>query len=273
MKTIIVAVDFSPVSETAAYFAADLALEIHANLVLFNAYQYPLTTGEVTLPPQVFQEIIEGAQEAMESLERKINKHLGGKQIATTEIREGSVISHLADYCKDHPTDLVVMGSSGVSAGGRFFLGSQALSAIKRLPVPVLIVPPKTKFAGMNAIGLATDLVEVETSLPVQSIRNIVRALHGKLFLGYVTNWYDYDPSINSEIAKTERLFGSDDVHVRIIQDEDVEDGIHKFCRMDKLDLLILVPHRHAFFERLLHSTHTAKLLAEPIVPMLFLRK
>lgn len=273
MKTIIVAVDFSAVSETAAFYAADLALDIQADLVLFHAYQYPFTTGEVPLPPQVFQGIVDSARTAIESLSKKLSARLNGKCGVHTELFEGSLVSRLLDYCKEHQPGFIVMGSTGISAGGRFFLGSQALSAIKRVPVPVMIIPPKTSYNGIKAVGLATDLHEVATTLPVPAIREMIKSFHAKLHVMFVAAWYEYDPGRSKEVAKIESLFGKEGAVVHIVNDAHFEKGIERCCTEYKIDILMIVPHKHSFFEKLLHQTHTAQLLTNPMLPMLFMKK
>ena len=49
MKTIIVATDFSDASYNAAQYAANMALGVHANLLLLHVFQMPLIYAQVPM--------------------------------------------------------------------------------------------------------------------------------------------------------------------------------------------------------------------------------
>ena len=50
MKTILVATDFSPAALNAANYAGDMALAIHANILLLHVYSIPVNYSEVAIP-------------------------------------------------------------------------------------------------------------------------------------------------------------------------------------------------------------------------------
>ena len=47
MKTIIVPTDFSPAAENAMKFAADMAVNINASVLLFHVYEIPVSMTDV----------------------------------------------------------------------------------------------------------------------------------------------------------------------------------------------------------------------------------
>jgi len=57
MKTLIVPTDFSPVSINAMNYAADMALNIDASLLLLHVYQIPVTFTEVPVVNISLEEI------------------------------------------------------------------------------------------------------------------------------------------------------------------------------------------------------------------------
>ena len=67
---------------------------------------------------------------------------------AVTGIAEDGVISdELLSFLDQHPTDLLVIGSRGLTAAKRLLLGSISTAMVTHAPCPVLVVrtPPKTR--------------------------------------------------------------------------------------------------------------------------------
>ncbi len=67
-------------------------------------------------------------------------KLLGAKQTATTQVLMGSPRRVISTYAKDWGADLIVAGSHGHSAVGRFFLGSVAQGILRTASCSVEIV-------------------------------------------------------------------------------------------------------------------------------------
>lgn len=272
MKTIIAAVDFSEASENAAMYAARLSVEMHAALILFHTYQYPAMIGDVPYPAEAYRYVFEDAEAAINQLAQSIEKKLDGRRVAHIELREGNFIRQLEDLCEERKPDVVVMGCNGVSGAGKFFFGSQALQAIRTLPCPVLVVPSQAKREDIQRIGLISVLVDVETKLPFATTETILNALHAKLYVGHITTGLDYSVKESIDAHRLEKIFGSTPVETHYVRDENFDDGVIKFIELFNIDLLIVVPFRHSFFNRLFHDTHTSRLLKKPFVPMLFVK-
>jgi nucleotide-binding universal stress UspA family protein len=62
---------------------------------------------------------------------------------------EGVVADEILDQLEKHPTDLLVVGSRGLSTTKRIFLGSVSTAVVTHAPCPVLVVrPPPKKHGG-----------------------------------------------------------------------------------------------------------------------------
>lgn len=272
MKKILVPVDFSSTSENAASYAAQLSIEIHAELILLHVYQYPVLLGDVPYPVEAYAQIADDAEKSLGELAEKLGRQLNGRRVAKTELKEGSFIHQLEVACKENNPDVVVMGCSGVSAAGKFFFGSNALQAIRHLHHPVLLVPPGAAYSDIKQIGLLSDLVNAETSIPVRSAIHFVNALHATLTVALITTGLDYSVPGSEETKRMEELFAPTPIGLRSVHDESFEDGVARFVKKCNLDLLIIAPFKHSFFSRLFQNTHTEQLLKHPIVPTLFLK-
>ena len=65
------------------------------------------------------------------------------------------------------------MGSGGKNSLERFLWGSRTLSAIKRINIPVMIIPPGIRFTKIRKIAFACDLDEADEKLPLDEIKRI----------------------------------------------------------------------------------------------------
>jgi len=65
-----------------------------------------------------------------------------GIRDVTTELRQGLVVDELMDFLQKDPPDLLVVGSRGLSASKRLFLGSVSESLVHHAPCPVLVGKP-----------------------------------------------------------------------------------------------------------------------------------
>ena len=142
---IAVAVDGSEHANAALDIAIDLAtrysseLEILAVAPLQPVMMAPsepfMATG---IPPSDlprYQQIVEAAVKRAES---------HGLKAVTGVCTDGVVVDELLAQLEEHPADLLVIGSRGLSAGKRLLLGSVSDAMVNHAPCPVLVVrPPK----------------------------------------------------------------------------------------------------------------------------------
>jgi nucleotide-binding universal stress UspA family protein len=149
-QRITVAVDGSDYASVALDIAVDLAKHYTASLTVvaiapivpvYVAPTEPFSPG--IIPPSDlprYQQIVDAAV-----------KHAKGAGVASVAgiAQEGVVVDELLDLLDHHPTDLLVMGSRGLSAAKRIFLGSVSTALVEHAPCPVLVVrPPVTKRRG-----------------------------------------------------------------------------------------------------------------------------
>ena len=77
MKKIIAPTDFSPIAENACIYAAQLAADIKAELLLFHTIELPLSVADYPVTEELFDEA--GVEKELEALKSKcvfFNKRL-----------------------------------------------------------------------------------------------------------------------------------------------------------------------------------------------------
>lgn len=143
LRRITVAIDGSPTSASALDYAVDLARHYGASLVIVAIAPLTpvyMTAGEPYVPAAVpeselarYREIVESAIKSAES---------AGVANVTGVCDEGVVVDEILAHLDEHPTDLLVVGSRGLSTARRILLGSVSTAVVNHAPCPVLVVRP-----------------------------------------------------------------------------------------------------------------------------------
>jgi nucleotide-binding universal stress UspA family protein len=271
MKTIVVPFDFSPISLNAVNYAADMACAIDAGLSILHIYQVPMAFSEVPIPAEVITDSIKEAEEKLSKLKEDILLRTGGRLLISTAIKTGGVISELSDYCDTLHPYAVVMGMQGSGALERFIFGSNTLSAMKNLSWPLIIIPQDAKFSEIRKIGLACDLKKVSETSPVSEIKKLVKDFQAQLHVLHINmeKSAGYGQGIIKQSEILTKMLG--DLHpvYHFLHDTGIEEGLTRFAEKNKLDMLIIVPKKHSFFETIFHKSHSKEIALHTHVPVI----
>lgn len=271
MKTLIVPTDFSPVATNAMNYAADMALQIHASLMLFHVYQVPVAVSEVPLPLISLDELKEQAESKLNKLRNDLEHVTSGKLKIYTEARLGNTVDELEDVCKKIKPFAVIMGSVGHSAVERIVFGSTTLTSIKHLTSPVISVPGGKEYGtGIKKIGFACDFREIAITTPVAVIKNFVKEFNAELHIlnvDYKDRHFRADTPQQSALLHGELQEFNPRYH--FIEHPDIEDGINEFAEKNNLDLVISIPKKHKLLEGLFKPSSTRQLIFESHVPVM----
>lgn len=270
MKTIIVPTDFSPIATNALHYAVEMAKKIEANLMLVHVYQVPVSFTDAPIVLVSVDDLRKAAEQKMEQLKEQVKKLVRPEQKVYTETRLGSMIDELEDICsKIHPF-AVVMGTKGATGMERVLFGSNTLSAIRHLHVPVFCVPPgKTYGAGIKKIGFACDLRAVVDTTPTRIIRDWVKTFDAELHVLNINTDGKYEDEKPEQSVLLETLLGDVRPEYHFIEHADIEDAINAFAEKNNLDLVISVPKQHKLMEQLFKKSSTRQLVYESHVPVM----
>jgi nucleotide-binding universal stress UspA family protein len=139
VKSILVPLDFSPVSRLVVSRAVALALPSNASLLILHVVQPPavLTDYDPVLP--VVQTMSRAAVRQLARWKAFVETR---GLIATTVCRTGASPSQvIAAEAELHGSDYIVMGSHGHGALYDLFVGSTTGGVLRRVHCPVVVVP------------------------------------------------------------------------------------------------------------------------------------
>lgn len=263
MKTIVVPTDFSVAAESAQTYAAGLAQQLSARLLLVHAYQLPVSMNDMPVLMISAEELKEQADGGLSRSREQVLQQFPGLEVQT-ESRLGDISYELNDLFRQAEAFLVVLGQTTVRGVEKMLFGSTALSVIRKSKVPVMVVPQGVRPGPIRQAALATDLSE-RGNFPFARISGLIDALQAQLHLIHVCTSKQEQVS-----ADTFRQgFGPLQPDVHLIYDDNFLHGIQEYIHSHAIDLLITVPHHHTFWERLFFRTHTVELVEEVTLPVL----
>ena len=272
MKTIIVPTDFSPVSINAVNFAADMAIAINANILLFNVYNIPVAfSSGVPLMLISVDELKQTCEFQLEQLKTKILHVTSGKIKVTTESRMGNIVDELEELCTHIQPFAVVMGAKGKTGVEKLVFGSTTLTAIRHLTWPVICVPQGKEYGkGIKKIGFACDFRQVVEITPVQFIKQMVKEFNAELHILNVDyKEKHFRPETPEQSFLLHNLLKDINPNYHFINNADIEDGINDFAETNNLDLVIAIPRKHRLLEGIFKPSSTRQLVFQSHIPIM----
>jgi nucleotide-binding universal stress UspA family protein len=152
ISTILVPVDFSSCSRQGLQYAIGFANEFAAGMILLHAiylgYIYSSEGTAIYDIPGLQEATRKNAEHQMRKLVRTVNF---GSAKFETMFTEGSPVSDICAFAKDHDTDLIITSTHGLTGLQRVLIGSVAEKVVRHAPCSVLVVPshPKIRLANL----------------------------------------------------------------------------------------------------------------------------
>ena len=134
-EKILLAVDGSEHSAKAVAVAGDLGRRYHAEVVVLHVREHELTwSGDEDA------ETPEEAVDLVDGVVRRLKDEGTGVRGEVVRVPLGQTARAILDMCRDEDTDLIVMGTRGLTDWGRLLMGSVAHKVVHLAEVPVLVV-------------------------------------------------------------------------------------------------------------------------------------
>lgn len=174
IRTILVATDFSELSEAAVRSAASLALKDKAAVHLLHVIRLPFvhTTYDINVPDAIWEGIRIGTRERMAESKRLLEE-AGVPDVNLIVSEYLPPAEAIAQSASDLDADLVIMATHGRRGLKHAFLGSVTERTLRTSPVPVLAV----KGNGLAARPLQRILLPTDFSPHSTQAMNLACAL------------------------------------------------------------------------------------------------
>jgi nucleotide-binding universal stress UspA family protein len=141
-KNILATTDFSDLSENAIKTAAYMGQRQNARLILLHVIENPFlheTTPSTLWEMNYYPDLLVSARKNLKRVGNNIRRKYNIK--VSEIITYGDVAIEICQAAKKNITDLIIMGTHGISGFRRFFVGSSVYRVIKHSPCPVMTIP------------------------------------------------------------------------------------------------------------------------------------
>jgi nucleotide-binding universal stress UspA family protein len=206
LENVLVATDFSPLSEPALLWAKAIARRYGSELYVTHVIS-PAETALV--PPEYWgtsQQMIEEA--ATRELE-DLNVHLKDVHHKML-LQHGGVWESIAEAIEQFRIDLVVIATHGREGLGRFIMGSIAEDVFRRAPCPVLTIGPKVTAQVMG--GPEFKQILFATNFGPESLAgaryavSLAQVFEAELTLLNVMDEENFDPPVDPQVILQNRM-------------------------------------------------------------------
>lgn len=267
MKTIVFATDFSSNSRKAAETAAQIALKTNSELIIFHAFR-TVMPYETEMSEIVFtaRDLERHSMFMLKKLCLRLKKKFSEDLKIELVAKEGLVIDALKVVLKDSQADLLVMGSVGDSPFGAKYFGSLATTMIHQTHVPLLLVPPKTKFSFFKNTIIGLDFFhEVDLSVLEKTV-GVLRDFDAVVNLISIS---DEPTEARKEGIKIREILKNVPHTFTVVEGDDFTKAVLQFAKDNSADLIITFPRKHSLFERIFAESNTERLAFNDDIPIL----
>lgn len=271
MGKIITATDFTDIANNAVHYACNMAGDINMPVEVLHAYITPIApVHEAPMPVVSIEESKKIAEEQVDDLVQKLRTAYPGLQL-TGKVIYGDITDALKGCAKGNDGNIVIVGNSS-SAQSNFWLGSNLLNTLRNIHCPAIAIPAGYQYKRITRIAFACDFDNVSEHLPANQLLELVMKMNAELHVLNVDhNNKHFDTDTPGEHIKLNEMIGVAKPRYHNIEHNDVEEGIKGFAADNEIDWLIVVPHKHTFFEGLFHKSQTKALVRNASIPIVAL--
>lgn len=174
---ILIPIDFSKRSKVAVNYAARMAMELEAELILLNVV-FLNAPPLASMSFKSIEDVLKGHAEidCVQLISELKEQHKGSWSITHKIIMGNPVEDIVENYAIHNGIDLIIMGTKGATRFEKYVIGNNAAGVISNSSIPVITVPEHARFNGLKHIVYATDMwdlnIEAKALVPLAQLFN-----------------------------------------------------------------------------------------------------
>lgn len=265
MRTIIAPTNFSESSLHAVNYAADMASDLSADLLLIHVVDIP-TSWDVPVTQYQYDYMLEDAELQLDTLKKQLLVRTDNEiEIHTKAFFSTSPVQLHQLYYEKHPF-IIIIGPERPGVLEHFLFG-HTFDVTAALPCPVIVVPGKAFYRHIRRIGLATDLKDI-AQVPAEAVSAIVELFDASLSIIHVCSGSEEKAAYETNIDAVKKRFEAFNPTFHFEINTSVVKGINAYAKRNKEDLVIMLPKKHSLLASLFHRSQTKTIAHTPAVPV-----
>ncbi|WP_242928819.1 universal stress protein [Pontibacter vulgaris] len=265
VKRVLVPVQFNKESEELLRYAGQLAGTLGAELVLLLASH----TKELTFTQQS-----RNIQLLRTFGERLLMQHKTANVAFECVVRPGNLSDCIISVIQDYSVDMVLMETCPLHQEEEHVDPDHAAAIMEKVACPVMVVPCTARFQNLDNLVFATDFTDQEEHVLFQIV-SFAEQVGAKLTLVQVYGQAERQQLSNYKAAmlQTEKLLQGHNVAFKLLEEEDVLEGISDFAEAATADMLILATQDNFLMKRLFSSNYIKTMAYHTQYPLLTFRQ
>jgi nucleotide-binding universal stress UspA family protein len=256
MINIIVPLDFSETSLNAAHYAAGL-YHGHTNINII-LYHYRDSNEDAAVAANYLNSLKEELKTGIPNIE--------------TAVESGNnFIDSLTAFSHVNRAFMIIMGLTGKTPMAQRFSGSNTLKMAEKNVCPVLIVPNDAKYSQIKNVLITSEMKYIEESPVLLSVKRVLEQFKPALHILNVdeSHYISLTEEYKAERDKMEQLLAEFHPEFYFMRLYDFHESVNLFVHDKHIDMIIIGPKYHGFFEKLFKTQHTRKMIYQSKVPVL----
>lgn len=279
MKKLLISTDFSANATHAAEYGYALAKQMHAGVMLCNAFIVPAEMpqgGIIVWPMEEYDSIVKSSTDDLKKLQTELEtKFKTGYKPAISLVNEmGGVTDVVSSIIEQHNIDMIVMGTHGNTGLSTIVLGNHSKKMINETKKPLLLVPFTAPVKPVKKIAYATDFKHPENDLlAIYKLIPIAKQLNAEILLTHVVDETHQSPTfkkwLDNILTELSNKADYPAIYYRLIKGRKPDSGLDWLCEHGQVDILAMLHHKHSFFDSLLNGSYTQKMAGHITIPLL----
>jgi nucleotide-binding universal stress UspA family protein len=270
MKRILVPTDFSQHAENALKVAAQIAKKNDSEIIILHMIELPHQMNDAIMGGASIPETMLFMKKANEMLDEVSNRpYLDGIPI-TEIVKMDKPIHGISQVSRDYETDLIVMGSHGLSGIQELLIGSTTEKVVRNSEIPVLVI--KKEISNFNATNIvfASDFTS-ETKKPFEKFLKFTQSFESKIHLVTICTPNSFKPTYIIEKTMNDFVFEFNltNYSTHIYNDNNIEKGIINFSNSINADIIGMCTHGRTGFAHFFNGSISEGLVNHAIRPVI----
>ncbi|WP_299216353.1 universal stress protein [uncultured Aquimarina sp.] len=275
MKNILIPIDFSENSINALQYAKTLFSTEICTFYLLNVY--------ITNPSNLLSEeynnsvLTKMSYESEKDLKLFLNKNSSendnNNHRFESVFKVNTLVKAINSVVTSKKIDFIIMGTKGANGAKEVFLGSNTVKVINRVEnFPVLVVPQNYIPKKPSVITFSTNFKRSYIEKELKPLINIAISNNSKVNIARIM-MEEYLNDHQKVNKKTLKVFFKeiDYIFCKIDLESSQTNAIKNFVQQTKSDLIVLIHHKHNFFQKLLEEDVVEKISFNSSIPLLIL--
>ncbi|MCU0359225.1 MAG: universal stress protein [Bacteroidia bacterium] len=263
-KRILVGVDYTKSSLNAVDYAAGLAKQSGATLILFHVYEFPVVHTNAGLYMVDYKAIKRDDLARLEQLKKKtLDKHPGLQlEIGNSNMSFKAYVEELAAKKKIH---VVVLGLETKGKISKFIWGTTGVDIAGKIDCPVVIVPESYTKHKYEKVMAAVDYKQDLKRVVIRKAEQFAKDNQMKCNLVHIQT----EDELDFGIEAGERRKEAAKWNIELFKAKGFSEGVKKYVSQNKSDLVVLFSRKHSLVYRLFNETNTKTIAFNSNVPVM----